>query len=75
MCDESGGVAVELCPEQSAAWFSTEAAPQEPCPSHSELTEGDIARQKALDGVRENLGKAKAGKAKGGFFRRLLGRD
>jgi penicillin-binding protein 1B len=75
MCDESGGVAIELCPEQSAAWFSTEAAPREPCPTHGELTEGEIARQKALDGVRENLGRAKGGKARGGFFRRLLGGD
>ncbi len=82
LCKESGGVGVEACLEQESGWFSSEAAPQELCPLHQILDEGEVARQKALEGVRQELeerqgGKAKRGKAKRGkgFFRKLWRRD
>ena len=73
LCDESGGVAVPACAEQSAAWFSVEAAPFELCPLHNELTEGDIARERALEAVRQEVHGTGEPEAKKGFFKRIFG--
>ena len=75
LCDESGGVAVAMCTDHSSAWFSVQAAPQEPCPLHHELTEGDIARQKALESVRQQLQQDESGESKPGLLKRLFSRD
>jgi penicillin-binding protein 1B len=74
LCTESGGVTVEACPESEASWFSTEAAPQEPCPLHAELTEGEIARQKVLDAVRQEVESNEPADKKG-FLKRLFSAD
>jgi penicillin-binding protein 1B len=73
LCMESGAIALVECPEQASAWFSVDTEPIEYCPFHGEIDEGEAARMRAIERVRERmgeLGEEPPERQRRGWFRR-----